>query len=87
MTIAKILSLSYCLVDRTMTIGLSNHAQLVHVRIDNIKHGGKNCEINTLKVGGKIAYESIGKMNILTECTIISDGIREVDIEGNLIRW
>lgn len=86
MTIAKILSLTYCL-DKTITMELSNHAQLVHVRIDNIKHGGKNCEINTLKVGGKIAYESIGKMNILTECTIISDGIREVDIEGNLICW
>lgn len=91
MTIAKILSISYCL-DKTITMELSNHTHLVHVRAENIVGGwgvkdDKERYIDRLVVGGKIAYESIGIMNVLPVCWILSDGITEVDPNGNLLRW
>ena len=91
MTTATVLSISYSL-DKTITMRLSGHPRLVHVRIENIKggkggKGPKECYVNRLVVGGKIAYESIGRMRMLTECIILSDGLTEVDLDGNLIRW
>lgn len=90
MTTAKILWISYCL-NNTITMELSNHPHLVHVRVENIK-GGKGVKgemeryINRLEVGGKIAYENIYN-DMLTKCIILSDRITEVDLDGNLIRW
>lgn len=69
-------------------IGLSlKHADYIHfVSTDNIKFGGKNCEIKFLEVGSKIKYICDNKLRIIDSLTVMSAHGMEVDDEGTLIQ-
>lgn len=56
---------------------------------NEIHYGGKNCEIADLVAGSKIKFETAGCESVreIKNITIISDGIREIDDAGNLIKW
>lgn len=60
-----------------------------YIKPEQLKHGGKNCEISTLVKGSKIEFDSDinDKTRNLTNVIILSDGTREVDAKGKLIRW
>ena len=57
-----------------------------HVNPSNIKMGGKNCEINRFYVGCKLSFE-IGVVNSLENVVIMSDGVREVNENGELVKY
>lgn len=86
--IAKIESISYSIMNG-IAVGLSGFPHLQFIKPENIKFGGQNCEIGDLRVGGKILfdYDTVSAVRDLGVVTIISDGIREVDTEGKLIKW
>lgn len=60
-----------------------------YIKPEELRHGGKNCEIADVVVGSKIEFdgEINDKTRELKSVTILSDAIREVDAEGNLIKW
>ena len=64
-----------------------NYTQFI--KPEELHRGGQNGEINTLVVGGKISfdYDTVNSVRNLKNVTIISDGIREVDENGKLIKW
>ena len=87
-TVATIKNIGYSMMNG-ISVSLEGYPYLLFIKPENLKMGGKNCEISDLVVGGKIEY--VGGHNTATRqlynVTIISDTIREVDSDGNLIKW
>jgi hypothetical protein len=82
---ATITSISYDLVNG-IGVELKGMDYIRHIKPSELHFGGKSCEISQLKKGGKIEFDK--PMGVtLRNVTIISDGIREVDTDGNLIKW
>lgn len=81
-------SIGYSLTGE-LQISLKGYPYLMFVKPEELHCGGKNCEISQLVVGSKIIfdYDSVEAVRRITNVTILSDGIREVDEEGNLIKW
>lgn len=82
-------NIGYSLLDSSLELSLNDVPYLVFVTPSEIHFGGKNCEISQLVVGSKIKYELFDSAAVrnLTNVTVMSDGIREVDDDGNLIKW
>ena len=81
-------SIGYSLSGK-LQMSLRGYPHLMFVKPGELHYGGKNCEISQLVVGSKISfdYDSVESVRNITNVTILSDGIREVDEEGNLIKW
>ncbi len=89
LSIAKVKSIGYNITNG-IVLELEGYNYTHFVKPKNIKYGGKNCEISDLRTGGKIAfvYDTVASVRNLENVTIISDGIREIDLEtGELIKW
>ena len=67
--------------------GFSYPNRLFRINISGVQYGGSNCEVDTLTVGRIIGFNEILPLDIIDSCIILSDGVREVDEEGNLIKW
>lgn len=70
-----------------LALSLKGHPYMMFVKPKELHSGGRNCEISQLRIGSKISYENITATRNLKNVTIMSDGIREVDEDGNLIKW
>lgn len=70
-----------------LALSLKGFPYVMFVYPKELHSGGKNCEVSELRIGSKINYENITVTRNLENVTIMSDGIREVDEEGNLIKW
>ena len=72
-----------------LQLSLKGCPYLIFVKPEELHYGGKNCEIAQLVVGSKIMfdYDGVEAVRHITNVTIMSDGIMEVDEEGNLIKW
>lgn len=81
-------SIGYSLSGK-LQVSLKGYPYLMFIKPEEIHYGGKNCEISQLVVGSKIMfdYDSCEAVRWITNVTIMSDGIREVDEDGNLIKW
>lgn len=60
-----------------------------YIKPEQLRCGGKNCEISTIVNGSKIEFDGDinDKTRNLENVVILSDAIREVDTDGNLIKW
>ena len=84
----EITSISYSLL-HGIGVGLKGFAfNLYFIRPEELHFGGKNCELSQLVVGSKIEFNSNinPKTRNLYKVKILSDGIREVDTDGNFIK-
>ena len=72
-----------------LTLSLKGFPYSMFVSPNELHYGGKNCEISQLVVGSKIKFETSGceAVRQLYNVTVMSDGIREVDDDGNLVKW
>ena len=82
-------SIGYSLTGNKLQLSLKGFPYLMFVKPEELHYGGKNCEISDIVVGSKISfyYDGVESVRAITNVTIMSDGIREVDDEGNLIKW
>ena len=87
MKTATVESISYSIMNG-LELDLGGYNYLIFCKPENVKPGGKNCEISTLKVGSKIMFAGIADTRYIDgKLIVLSDGIREVDENGNLIKW
>ena len=85
---AYVNAISYNLIGKELCLSLSNFPYPMFVKPEEIHFGGKNCEIGELVVGSKISCEySDNPTRQLKNVIVMSDGIREVDENGTLIKW
>lgn len=86
---ATIETISYDLMNGIALTLSGGWKYIYFIKPDELEFGGKNCEIKALCVGGKIAFDYNGNDAVrhLDNVMLLSDGIKEVDIEGNLIKW
>ena len=87
-TVATVESIGFSIASG-IKVTLSDRQYTHYIKPDQLKHGGKNCEIADLVIGSKIEFDCgvHPATRDLTNVIILSDGIREVDTEGNLIKW
>ena len=82
-------SISYSITNGIIVSMNGMRYNTYYIKPEQLKYGGINCEISTLVVGSKIEFdkEINEKTRTLKNVVILSDGIREVDADGKLIRW
>ena len=87
-TIATVESIGFSIASG-IKVTLSDRQYTHYIKPEQLKHGGKNCEIADLVIGSKIEFDCgvHPATRDLTNVIILSDGIKEVDVEGNLIKW
>lgn len=85
--VAEVTDVSYSVMNG-LCVSLVGYPYLYFINVNEIHSGGKNCEIQYLKKGGKIQFDNNinSKTRELHNVVILSDGIREVDVNGKLIR-
>ena len=86
--IATITAISYSITNG-IAVNVQEMPYTYYIKPTDIHYGGKNCEVGTLTVGSKIEHDApLGKgVRRLANVIILSDGIKEVDTDGNLIKW
>lgn len=82
-------SISYSITNGIVVSVKGMRYNSYYIKPEQLKHGGNNCEISTIVVGSKIEFDGDinDKTRNLENVVILSDGIREVDTDGNLIKW
>lgn len=82
-------SIGYSVTNGSLRLSLKGYPYTMFAKPSEIHCGGKNCEIADLVVGSKIKFETTGceAVREIKNIIIISDGIREVDDAGNLVKW
>ena len=86
--ISTITAISYSIING-IAVNLKEMSYTHYIKPSEIHYGGKNCEVGTLTVGSKIEHDAPSGKGVrqLANVIILSDGIREVDTDGNLIKW
>lgn len=86
--IATVESIGYSLTGR-LIVSLKERSYAHFIKPSEIHYGGKNCEVNTIEVGSKIEFDKDVHPAIreLHNVVVLSNRTKEVDTDGNLIRW
>lgn len=85
--IVKVKQIVGCSIKR-MNVELEGRDYIYTIYYDQIHFGGKNCEISEIQNGSKLLCDEVNsKVRTLYNVTILSCDCREVDLEGNLIKW